>query len=287
MTDTNIQKKGLGRGLSSLMGDVEIPIKDNNNKLSDTRIPISKLIANPLQPRRLFNKESINELAASIKSKGLVQPILVRPSEKNPGNYEIIAGERRWRAAQIAQLHEMPAVVKNLNDVESLEIAIIENVQRSDLTVIEEASGYKKLIESYGHTQEQLSEIVGKSRSHVANIMRLLTLPQSIQDMITEGKISAGHARAIMNSAFPEKLAEKIVSENLSVREAESIAKQRKNQIKKVKLKDPDTVDLENSLSQKLGLNVEINHKGNKGGHIRIDYKNLDQLELVTKKLKT
>ena len=287
MTDSNIQKKGLGRGLSSLMGDVEIPIKENNNKLSDTKIPISKLIANPLQPRRLFNKESINELAVSIKSKGLVQPILVRPSEKNPGNYEIIAGERRWRAAQIAQLHEMPAVVKNLNDVESLEIAIIENVQRSDLTVIEEATGYKKLIESYGHTQEQLSEIVGKSRSHVANIMRLLTLPQSIQDMITEGKISAGHARAIMNSAFPEKLAEKIVNENLSVREAESIAKHGKNQIKKVRLKDPDTVDLENSLSQKLGLNVEIIHKGNKGGHIKIDYKNLDQLELVTKKLKS
>ena len=287
MTDSNIQKKGLGRGLSSLMGDVEIPIKENNNKLSDTRIPISKLRANPLQPRRLFNKESINELAASIKSKGLVQPILVRPSEKNPGDYEIIAGERRWRAAQIAQLHEMPAVIKNLNDVESLEIAIIENVQRSDLTVIEEATGYKKLIESYGHTQEQLSEIVGKSRSHVANIMRLLTLPQSIQDMITEGKISAGHARAIMNSAFPEKLAEKIISENLSVREAESIAKQGKNHIKKVRLKDPDTVDLENSLSQKLGLNVEINHKGNKGGHIKIDYKNLDQLELVTKKLKS
>ena len=287
MTDSNIQKKGLGRGLSSLMGDVEIPLNETSNKSSDTRIPISKLRANPLQPRRLFNKESINELAASIKSKGLVQPILVRPSEKNPGDYEIIAGERRWRAAQIAQLHEMPAVIKNLNDIETLEIAIIENVQRSDLTVIEEATGYKKLIESYGHTQEQLSEIVGKSRSHVANIMRLLTLPQSIQDMITEGKISAGHARAIMNSAFPEKLAEKIVSDNLSVREAESIVKQGKNQIKKVRLKDPDTVDLENSLSQKLGLNVEINHKGNKGGNIKIDYKNLDQLELITKKLKS
>jgi len=287
MTDSNIQKKGLGRGLSSLMGDVEIPLNETSNKSSDTRIPISKLRANPLQPRRLFNKESINELAASIKSKGLVQPILVRPSEKNPGDYEIIAGERRWRAAQIAQLHEMPAVIKNLNDIETLEIAIIENVQRSDLTVIEEATGYKKLIESYGHTQEQLSEIVGKSRSHVANIMRLLTLPQSIQDMITEGRITAGHARAIMNSAFPEKLAEKIVSENLSVREAESIAKQGKNHIKKVRLKDPDTVDLENSLSQKLGLNVEINHKGNKGGNIKIDYKNLDQLELVTKKLKS
>ena len=287
MTDSNIHKKGLGRGLSSLMGDVETPVTDNPNKVSDIRIPISKLRANPLQPRRLFDNESINELAASIKSKGLVQPILVRPSEKNPGDYEIIAGERRWRAAQIAQLHEMSAVIKNLNDTESLEIAIIENVQRSDLTVIEEATGYKKLIESYGHTQEQLSEIVGKSRSHVANIMRLLTLPQSIQDMITEGRISAGHARAIMNSAFPEKLAEKIVNENLTVREAESIAKYGKNQIKKVKLKDPDTVDLENSLSQKLGLNVEINHKGNKGGHIKIDYKNLDQLELVTQKLKT
>ena len=287
MTDSNIHKKGLGRGLSSLMGDVEIPVADNPNKVSDIRIPISKLRANPLQPRRLFDNESINELAASIKSKGLVQPILVRPSEKNPGDYEIIAGERRWRAAQIAQLHEMSAVIKNLNDTESLEIAIIENVQRSDLTVIEEATGYKKLIESYGHTQEQLSEIVGKSRSHVANIMRLLTLPQSIQDMITEGRISAGHARAIMNSAFPEKLAEKIVNENLTVREAESIAKHGKNKIKKVKLKDPDTVDLENSLSQKLGLNVEISHKGNKGGHIKIDYKNLDQLELVTQKLKT
>ena len=287
MTDSNIHKKGLGRGLSSLMGDVEIPVTDNPNKVSDIRIPISKLRANPLQPRRLFDNESINELAASIKSKGLVQPILVRPSEKNPGDYEIIAGERRWRAAQIAQLHEMSAVIKNLNDTESLEIAIIENVQRSDLTVIEEATGYKKLIESYGHTQEQLSEIVGKSRSHVANIMRLLTLPQSIQDMITEGRISAGHARAIMNSAFPEKLAEKIVNENLTVREAESIAKHGKNKIKKVKLKDPDTVDLENSLSSKLGLNVEINHKGNKGGHIKIDYKNLDQLELVTQKLKT
>ena len=287
MTDSNIHKKGLGRGLSSLMGDAEIPVTDNPNKVSDIRIPISKLRANPLQPRRLFDNESINELAASIKSKGLVQPILVRPSEKNPGDYEIIAGERRWRAAQIAQLHEMSAVIKNLNDTESLEIAIIENVQRSDLTVIEEATGYKKLIESYGHTQEQLSEIVGKSRSHVANIMRLLTLPQSIQDMITEGRISAGHARAIMNSAFPEKLAEKIVNENLSVREAESIAKYGKNQIKKVKLKDPDTVDLENSLSSKLGLNVEINHTGNKGGHIKIDYKNLDQLELVTQKLKT
>ena len=287
MTDSNIHKKGLGRGLSSLMGDVEIPVTDNPNKVSDIRIPISKLRANPLQPRRLFDNESINELAASIKSKGLVQPILVRPSEKNPGDYEIIAGERRWRAAQIAQLHEMSAVIKNLNDTESLEIAIIENVQRSDLTVIEEATGYKKLIEFYGHTQEQLSEIVGKSRSHVANIMRLLTLPQSIQDMITEGRISAGHARAIMNSAFPEKLAEKIVNENLTVREAESIAKHGKNKIKKVKLKDPDTVDLENSLSSKLGLNVEINHKGNKGGHIKIDYKNLDQLELVTQKLKT
>ena len=271
-------KKGLGRGLSSLIGE--------GKASSNTKASISDLTKNKYQPRKKFDETSLNELSESIKSRGIIQPIIVRNSNGEI-KYEIIAGERRWRAAQIAQLHEMSAVIKNLNDTESLEIAIIENVQRSDLTVIEEATGYKKLIESYGHTQEQLSEIVGKSRSHVANIMRLLTLPQSIQDMITEGRISAGHARAIMNSAFPEKLAEKIVNENLTVREAESIAKHGKNKIKKVKLKDPDTVDLENSLSLKLGLNVEINHKGNKGGHIKIDYKNLDQLELVTQKLKT
>ena len=164
-------------------------------------------------------------MAESIKSKGLVQPILVRPSKTDENSYEIIAGERRWRAAQIAQLHEIPAVIKNLDDVEALEIAIIENIQRSDLSPIEEAAGYKRLIGNHGHTQEVLSEIVGKSRSHIANILRLLTLPQSIQDMISEGKISSGHARAIMNSAFPEQLAEKIINENLSVREAESLSR--------------------------------------------------------------
>ncbi len=283
---SSISKKGLGRGLSSLMGDT----KDisNQNKISneETKISIANLKPSPSQPRRLFDKSSINELAESIKSKGLVQPILVRPSPKESGTYEIIAGERRWRAAQIAQLHEIPAVVRNLNDVEALEIAIIENVQRSDLSPIEEAAGYKRLIENHGHTQEVLAEIVGKSRSHIANIIRLLGLPQSIQDMISEGKISSGHARAIMNSAFPEKLAEKIVSENLSVRAAEDLAKQKKPGIKKVKLKDPDTIDLENNLTAKLGLNVTIDHKGKKGGSIKIEYKSLDQLELITTKLK-
>ena len=189
-------------------------------------------------------------------------------------------------SSPIAQLHEVPAVVRNLDDVEALEIAIIENVQRSDLSPIEEAAGYKRLIENHGHTQEALAEIVGKSRSHIANIIRLLGLPQSIQDMISEGKISSGHARAIMNSAFPEQLAEKIVSENLSVRDAENLVKQRKSGVKKVKLKDPDTIDLENNLTAKLGLNVSIDHKGKKGGSIKIEYKSLDQLELVTSKLK-
>ena len=225
-------------------------------------------------------------MAESIKSKGLVQPILVRPSKTDENSYEIIAGERRWRAAQIAQLHEIPAVIKNLDDVEALEIAIIENIQRSDLSPIEEAAGYKRLIDNHGHTQEVLSEIVGKSRSHIANILRLLTLPQSIQDMISEGKISSGHARAIMNSAFPEQLAEKIINENLSVREAESLAKSKKNTVQKIKLKDPDTIDLEEKISEKLGLNVSINHRGKKGGYIKIEYKSLDQLELVTQKLK-
>ena len=284
--NTNIPKKGLGRGLSSLMGDTNINSTDNTVKSSEVTISIAALKPSPSQPRRLFDKNSINELAESIKSKGLVQPILVRPSKTDENSYEIIAGERRWRAAQIAQLHEIPAVIKNLDDVEALEIAIIENIQRSDLSPIEEAAGYKRLIDNHGHTQEVLSEIVGKSRSHIANILRLLTLPQSIQDMISEGKISSGHARAIMNSTFPEQLAEKIINENLSVREAESLAKSRKSTVQKIKLKDPDTIDLEEKISEKLGLNVSINHRGKKGGYIKIEFKSLDQLELVTQKLK-
>jgi ParB family chromosome partitioning protein len=284
--NSSISKKGLGRGLSSLMGDTKNVSIQTEASNQETKISIANLKPSPSQPRRLFNKNSINELAESIKSKGLVQPILVRPSPTETGVYEIIAGERRWRAAQIAQLHEVPAVIRHLDDVEALEIAIIENVQRSDLSPIEEAAGYKRLIENHGHTQEALSEIVGKSRSHIANIVRLLGLPQSIQDMISEGKISSGHARAIMNSAFPEQLADKIVSENLSVRAAEDLAKQGKVRVKKVKLKDPDTIDLENNLTAKLGLNVSIDHKGKKGGSIKIEYKSLDQLELVTAKLK-
>ena len=283
---SSISKKGLGRGLSSLMGDTKDITTQTETSNQETKISIANLKPSPSQPRRLFDKSSINELAESIKSKGLVQPILVRPSPSESGIYEIIAGERRWRAAQIAQLHEVPAVVRKLDDVEALEIAIIENVQRSDLSPIEEAAGYKRLIENHGHTQEALADIVGKSRSHIANIIRLLGLPQSIQDMISEGKISSGHARAIMNSAFPEQLAEKIVKENLSVREAEKLAKSKKSGIKKVKLKDPDTLDLENSLTAKLGLKVSIEHKGTKGGSIRIDYKSLEQLEMVTQRLR-
>ena len=283
---TNTTKKGLGRGLSSLMGDTETVQTKNSNVGQETKIPIANLKPSPSQPRRLFNKNSINELADSIKAKGLVQPLVVRPSPSDANSYEIIAGERRWRAAQIAQLHEVPVVIRNFNDTEALEIAIIENVQRSDLSPIEEAAGYKRLIENHGHTQEDLSGIVGKSRSHIANIIRLLSLPQSIQDMITEGKISSGHARAIMNSAFPEQLAEKIINENLSVRDAENLAKDKKGIIKKLKLKDPDTIDLENKISEKLGLTININHKGKKGGSIKIDYKTLDQLEMITQKLK-
>ena len=284
--DFKLNKKGLGRGLSSLMGEVNEDQKETAN-LSETKIPISKLRPSPIQPRRIFEKASIAELADSIKSKGLVQPILVRPSESNPGEYEIIAGERRWRAAQVAQLHEIPAVVRNLDDVESLEIAIIENVQRADLSPIEEAAGYKKLMENYGHTQEALSEIVGKSRSHVANIIRLLSLPSSIQDMISQGLISSGHARAIMNSAFPEQLADKIISENLSVRQTEAIVKSKKPIVKKLKLKDPDTLDLEKRLTEKLGLDVLINHSQKRGGSIKIKYRSLEQLELITGKLKS
>ena len=284
--DIKLNKKGLGRGLSSLMGEV---IEDDNENLnkSDVKISISKLRPSPIQPRRIFDKVSIVELAESIKSKGLVQPILVRPSPSNPGEYEIIAGERRWRAAQVAQLHELPAVVRELDDTESLEIAIIENVQRADLSPIEEASGYKKLMNNHGHTQEAVAEVVGKSRSHVANIVRLLSLPNSIQDMISQGSISAGHARAIMNSAFPEQLAEKIINENLSVRQTEALVKSKKPIIKKLKLKDPDTLDLEKKLSEKLGLDITINHTPKRGGSMKIKYRSLDQLEMVTPKLKS
>jgi ParB family chromosome partitioning protein len=282
----NISKKGLGRGLSSLMGESASEESQSQSSNGDLKIAISKLRPSSIQPRRLFDKNSISELAESIKSKGLVQPILVRPSKSEVGEYEIIAGERRWRAAQIAQLHELPAVVKNLDDVEALEMAIIENVQRADLSPIEEAAGYKKLMEQYNHTQEALAPIVGKSRSHIANIIRLLNLPASIQDMISQGIITSGHARAIMNSAFPEELAKKIVDENLSVRQAESLAKEKKTKQTKNKLKPADTVDLEQKLTALLGLDVVISDNGKRGGSIKVKYKTLDQLELVTSKLK-
>ena len=282
----NISKKGLGRGLSSLMGESATEELKSQSTSGDLKIAISKLRPSSIQPRRLFDKNSINELAESIKSKGLVQPILVRPSKSEVGEYEIIAGERRWRAAQIAQLHELPAVVKNLDDVEALEMAIIENVQRADLSPIEEAAGYKKLMEQYNHTQEALSPIVGKSRSHIANIIRLLNLPASIQDMISQGIITSGHARAIMNSAFPEQLAKKIVDENLSVRQAESLVKEKKIKLTKNKLKPADTVDLEQRLTELLGLEVVISDNGKRGGSIKVKYKTLDQFELITSKLK-
>ena len=282
----NISKKGLGRGLSSLMGESATEELKSQSTSGDLKIAISKLRPSSIQPRRLFDKNSINELAESIKSKGLVQPILVRPSKSEVGEYEIIAGERRWRAAQIAQLHELPAVVKNLDDVEALEMAIIENVQRADLSPIEEAAGYKKLMEQYNHTQEALAPIVGKSRSHIANIIRLLNLPASIQDMISQGIITSGHARAIMNSAFPEQLAKKIVDENLSVRQAESLVKEKKTKLTKNKIKPADTVDLEQRLTELLGLEVVISDNGKRGGSIKVKYKTLDQLELITSKLK-
>ena len=282
----NISKKGLGRGLSSLMGESATEELQSQSVSRDLKIAISKLRPSSIQPRRLFDKSSINELAESIKSKGIVQPILVRPSKSELGEYEIIAGERRWRAAQIAQLHELPAVVKNLDDVEALEMAIIENVQRADLSPIEEAAGYKKLMEQYNHTQEALAPIVGKSRSHIANIIRLLNLPASIQDMISQGIITSGHARAIMNSAFPEELAKKIVDENLSVRQAESLVKEKREKPTKTKLKPADTLDLEQRLSELLGLEVVISDNGKRGGSIKVKYSTLDQLELVTNKLK-
>ena len=287
MTDSNIQKKGLGRGLSSLMGDVEIPLNENSNKSSDTRIPISKLRANPLQPRRLFNKESINELAASIKSKGLVQPILVRPSEKNPGDYEIIAGERRWRACQLNGMHEVDCVIKDLEDTNVLEAALIENIQREDLNVIEEANAYKGLIDIKGVNNENLAKLIGKSSSHVSNILRLLELDKKIQEMVISGDLSMGHARALIGVPDAISKANEIIEKKLSVRQVEKITSEFKKNKTKRALKDPNIIDLEKELSDKIGLKtaIQFNENGSSGS-LTLYYSDLNQLDDLMKRLK-
>ncbi|MGE4325866.1 MAG: ParB/RepB/Spo0J family partition protein [Pseudodonghicola sp.] len=286
--------RGLGRGLSALMADVTadpVVSGDQGPRRPDMLVPIERLKPNPDQPRRTFNPEDLEDLTASIKEKGIIQPLIVRPKGDD---YEIVAGERRWRAAQKAQLHEVPVLVREFDDTEVLEIAIIENIQRADLNAVEEAAGYRQLMDKFGHTQEKLSEALGKSRSHIANLMRLLSLPSDVQEMVKEGQLSAGHARALITCENASDLAKQVVRGGLSVRATEALVKkqQRGDQpvMEKPKPmkpeKDADTKALEGDLSAMLGMKVTIDHKpGGEAGLITIKYDTLDQLDEICGRL--
>ena len=278
--------KGLGRGLSALMGD--IPQENAQTKSSSEKIPIHFVYANPSQPRKNFNQELLNELSESIKEQGIIQPILVR--KKSEDKYEIVAGERRWRAAQLAKIHEVPVIILNIDDKKSLEFAILENIQRSDLNGIEEALGYDNLVKKFGYSQETLSKILGKSRSHIANTLRLAGLPEEIKKMISDGLLTAGHARCLVNVPDNVKLAKIIVNKNLSVRQAEFLVKKEQvfSSLKKIQRNNKDTniKSLENDLGLLMGIKVDIKNKKNNSGEIKFSYKNLDQLNKIISVLK-
>jgi len=282
MTPKEERPRGLGRGLSALIGDEAAPTRGEVPAKGSRTLPVAFLRPGKFQPRKTFADDALSDLAASIKEKGVLTPILVRPL--GPDSYEIVAGERRWRAAQMAKLHDVPVVVRDLADAETLEIAIIENVQRADLNALEEATAYQELIEQFGRTQEQVAKDVGKSRSHIANTVRLLRLPEPVQQWLREGKLTAGHARTLLGAADPEAAALEILAGQMTVRQAE------RRSPKKTKAggkppKDPNLADLEASISNRLGLKIEIIHKGDKGGEIRIAYSSLEQLEDVTRRL--
>jgi len=276
----NPLKKGLGKGLSSLLGD--------NTKVKDTsKISINDIVRNRFQPRKNFNKENLQELTDSIKEQGIIQPIIVRPQKSNPNKYEIIAGERRWLASQHAGLHEVPVVILDIDDVKSLEFAIVENVQRQDLNAIEEARGYQRLVDDFEYNQDKLSKFAGKSRSYIANSLRLLTLPEEVLLMVEEGDLSAGHARSLVGLNNVADIAKKIIQKKLSVRQAEVLARQfRDKKIKLVHKKDSNILDLQKTLEEKTGLNVSITNKKNNTGTISFEYKDLNQLEKIINSIK-
>lgn len=299
MSDSKPKTRGLGRGLSALMADVA-PQDDRTEDLgqakrSDMIVPIEKIFPNPQQPRRTFGSEQLEELASSIREKGVIQPLIVRRRAQAQDTYEIVAGERRWRAAQMAQLHELPVLVREFNDTEVLEIAIIENIQRADLNPVDEAAGYKQLMERFGHTQDKLSSVLGKSRSHIANLVRLLQLPEEVQGYLRDGQLSAGHARALITADDPIGLARKVIQQGLSVRATEQLVKKADSDApsgsnkpirpRTVVEKDADTRALEADLSANLRMKVTIDHdSGQEAGLISIQYASLEELdELCTK----
>lgn len=279
----------LGRGLAALIGDMA-PVEDlrAGNQSAEggiRRLPVAQIIANRSNPRREFDAEQLEDLANSVREKGVMQPLLVRPAGDR---YELIAGERRWRAAQRAGLHEVPVIIRDVDDREALELAIIENVQRVDLNPVEEAQGYGQLIEQFSYTQHDLAQVIGKSRSHVANTLRLLRLPDSVRGMLASGELTAGHARTLITAEDPEGLARRIIDDGLSVREAEALSQQRNESKRRApetkSARDPDTVALERRLSDVLGLSVSIAGTG-ETGRVEIRYKTLEQLDDVCRRL--
>jgi ParB family chromosome partitioning protein len=282
-------KRRLGRGLAALIGDIDQPAVPAAKPVpADRGLPIDLISPNPRNPRRRFADEELADLCQSIREHGVVQPVVVRSSQTS-GRYEIIAGERRWRAAQLAGMKEIPAIIRDVGDREALELAIVENIQRTDLNPVEEALGFQQLIDDHGYTQADLGQVIGKSRSHVANTLRLLKLPEDVRAMLVDGVLSAGHARTLITADDPASLARKIVEGGLSVRQAEALAQEPTHgQLPKTAArpeKDPDTVALEKLLSDVTGLGVSISHKRS-GGEVRVAYRTLEQLDDLCRRLK-
>ena len=291
MIDKKVKRKVLGRGLSALMADVNPTVdgnKDEDNKGLIT-LSVDQIEPNPNQPRRTFSTDSLMDLSNSIIEKGIIQPLIVRAISKTPVKYQIVAGERRWRAAQMAKLHKIPVVVRSFSDVEVLEIAIIENIQRSDLSPIDEANGYQQLIDRFNHTQDKISRALGKSRSHIANLLRLLNLPNDVQTLLNSGALSIGHARALITRKDASLLAKEIIRKKLSVREVEKLVKidfVEKQKSSFIKRKDADTREIEANLKASIGMRVDINHNTlTEAGELKIKYKSLDQLDFLINKL--
>lgn len=289
--DKKQERRGLGRGLSALMSDINLSADgaaSDSQRRPELRLPIERIFPNPNQPRRDFDQEPLESLANSIRQKGVLQPLIVRPRAAAEGDFEIVAGERRWRASQLANLHEIPVVIRDLDDVEVIEIAIIENIQRADLNAIEEALGYRQLMDRFGHTQEKIAEALSRSRSHIANLLRLLSLPEDVQLLVREGKLSAGHARAVITSAEPSRLAQLAVLRGLSVRDVEKLAKNTKAQKAAPRtgnVKDADTRAIEQDLSAGLKLPVSIAHTIDGSGTLSVRYHNLEDLDMLCKAL--
>jgi ParB family chromosome partitioning protein len=285
------EKKGLGRGLSALMSDVNLgPASESAPRRADARLAVEKLRPNPMQPRKDFAPDALQALADSIRQKGVIQPLIVRPL--SGGEYEIVAGERRWRAAQMARSHDVPVVIRDLDDTEVLEIAIIENIQREDLNAIEEAQGLRQLMDRFGHTQEKIAEALSKSRSHVANLLRLLALPASVQQMVRDSVLTGGHARALIGSSNPEALAQTVVGRGLSVRETEKLVREAGEGKRTVEKgsdtagnKDSDTRALEADLSAHLGMAVQIDMASGEAGMLSVRFKTLDDLDRLCQAL--